>query len=582
MVPTISYTKEDVRQHEALTNLLRLEDIDVVREDVDASTNTITLSCKHRWFIALCPDCGHVTAKVAGYVGQRMVYDAPIRGRNVRLLFDNLKFECVDCGSQFVKPVRDVVAPMRAGEPERDYTYRLVEEVAHANIKDVQTVVNRYGLSDELAQRILKAVKDKVHLKVPIPIRSLGVDEIVDQNGRYDYALVIYDFGRRRVLEILPDQTKLNLIDWLYAPPATVDLSTLESVQSTRGTHLVEAVVTIHPQAIEQSTRPLPSKRAPQVMKEEPRNEPAEREQRRGDLKANASSSQRLRPPNIGKIIGKIKETRPDPYPVREQKSDRPSRDDEHLRYRPAPPRQVHIEPESASPVHEDEDEDEEEPDRYQITIAILIAVITFIGALIAAQAAFAGGNASGAAFAGLQATLYAEQTQSLNKASVLRHYRAYTAYTRHNQERKLLDKTLNEAAGASEEEQENLREQSTARMREEAINLVTTNAIFFPQRYLNRDGSYNIERQEAEMWAQAAQSVDINPEPHSEEAAQSRTKTIQLVAIFIPLSIALLFYTLAEGLHPAQRTWRYVVAVLGSIFLVITILSTIMVELFS
>ena len=89
MVPTISYSKEDVRKHEALTNLLRLEDIDVVREQVDASANMIILSCKHRWFVGVCPDCGRLSNQIAEFASQHRVVDAPIRGARALLLFDS-------------------------------------------------------------------------------------------------------------------------------------------------------------------------------------------------------------------------------------------------------------------------------------------------------------------------------------------------------------------------------------------------------------------------------------------------------------------------------------------------------------
>lgn len=524
MVPTISYSKENVRQHEALTNLLRLEDIDVVREQVDASSNMIILSCKHRWFVGVCPDCGHITAKVSEYLGQRTVYDAPIRGRNVRLLFDRIKLQCVDCGSHFVKPVRDLVTGRNGAD--KDYTYRLVEDLANSQVKDAEIVARRYGLTLDLAQDLLKAVKEKVHRQreQAIAVRTLGVDELVDQNGRDHYALVISDLDRRQVLEILPDQTKLNLTQWLYAPPAMIDLSSLESVESQRGTHYIEAVVAVRPQVVWKNRRLF-------------RQEPLSDEQEDG------RSMQRQ-----GQGQSKLAHS---------------NQDDEHLRYRPVP--RPLYEPQ------EEEEEEDDEPDRYQITIAILIALITFMGAVIAWQSAFSAGNASEADFGRLYATLNAEQTQSLNKASILRNYRAYTAYTRHSQEVTLLGETPPQAATTSEE--------NPLDMRAEAMNLATTNAIFFSPRYLERDGSYNSERQEAEMWAQAAQNLDLNPEAYIEEAAQARQETIQLVGIFIPLSIALLFYTLAEALHPAQRTWRLVVAALGSLFLIMSIIVTILVE---
>lgn len=74
-----------------------------------------------------------------------------------------------------------------------------------------------------------------------------------------------------------------------------------------------------------------------------------------------------------------------------------------------------------------------ENNDHFKTVIAVLIAVVTVIGAMVAWRAALAGGNAGDADLAGVTATLNTEETRTLNKANLYANYQAYTNYMLHN-----------------------------------------------------------------------------------------------------------------------------------------------------
>ena len=203
-----------------------------------------------------------------------------------------------------------------------------------------------------------------------------------------------------------------------------------------------------------------------------------------------------------------------------------------------------------------------EDGDRFQVVMAIMIAVVTLVGAVLAWQAAVAADNAGDADFAGISAILNVEETRTINDIDSLRHYRAFTSYN--NQV------TLREQISA----------ESNPKEFAQAGDLASVNQIFFPSRYLNRDGSYALQRQLGETWAQAAQVIDLDPQPHFEEGDALRNKTIWLVGIFILLSLSLMAYTLAEAIHPLRTRLRMGLAIVGTLFLFATIGASISIEL--
>ena len=242
MAKTIYYTDEDVKQYATITDILQFRDLEVVDEEYDAETNTIKFKCKHTCFIGVCPNCHYISNKIHDYPEERSVYDAPIRGCYVKLIFNSMRLKCEFCQKPFTLPVTDVV-------PNCTYTYRLAEIVADpARKQDIMTLGRVYGIGYKTAEgMIFKAAEGKLEERKnePIKVRRLGIDEISNKKGHGDYVLVLTDLDRRVLLDILPDRTKLSLENWLREPPNGIDLSNLEEAATDLWYHYKDTVLEV-------------------------------------------------------------------------------------------------------------------------------------------------------------------------------------------------------------------------------------------------------------------------------------------------------------------------------------------------
>jgi hypothetical protein len=199
-----------------------------------------------------------------------------------------------------------------------------------------------------------------------------------------------------------------------------------------------------------------------------------------------------------------------------------------------------------------------ERSQRLETIVAILIAVATVVGAFVAWRSSVADDGAGDADFAGLRASVLAEETRALNNVNAFESYGAYANYWRYNELGNLIEI---DQSGAPEQEIDLLE-----RQRLEANDLAISNQRLFPNKFLDRDGSYNVKRQLGEMWADAARENDLNPDPRFAEAEQLRGKASWLLVAVTILSVALVFYTLVEA---AGDRMKYLLVALGSLVLV-------------
>jgi hypothetical protein len=176
---------------------------------------------------------------------------------------------------------------------------------------------------------------------------------------------------------------------------------------------------------------------------------------------------------------------------------------------------------------------------RLETVVALLIAVVTVIGAVMAWRASVADDGAGDADFAGLRASLNAEETRALNAVDAYEHYGAYTNYWRYN--------ALGDELAAAVEAAPPEAADALDRQRAEAYDLADANQDLFPNRFLNRDGTYSVARETGEAWADAAREKDLYPDPQYAEADRLRTKSNQLLGTITLLGLALVVYTLVE-----------------------------------
>jgi hypothetical protein len=139
---------------------------------------------------------------------------------------------------------------------------------------------------------------------------------------------------------------------------------------------------------------------------------------------------------------------------------------------------------------------------------------------------------------AGILATLNAEEVRALSAIEFYEDYRAFAGYTRYNA---IGDQYAAELEAAADAEAPPLESAMVA-----AWDMAES--FDFPRRYLNRDGTYNVERQLGEAWADASRQKDLEPAPHFADATHMRGKSSNLIAIATLLAAALVAHTLAEA----------------------------------
>jgi hypothetical protein len=206
--------------------------------------------------------------------------------------------------------------------------------------------------------------------------------------------------------------------------------------------------------------------------------------------------------------------------------------------------------------------------DRWQTVNALLLAFVTLLGAFVAWRIALASDAAGDTALAGIIATINAEETLAVSDITAYENYRAYTGYSRY-----MLLATEFEADLAYASDEYEI-EELESRLRE-ARN--TAETFYFPKRYLNRDGSYNIARQRGEAWAEAARKQDLYPEPHFAQSEKMQAKTRWLVIVITLLALSLLLHTLAEVL--AGNRLKLTLMLLGALLTVGSLVAVYLIE---
>lgn len=190
--------------------------------------------------------------------------------------------------------------------------------------------------------------------------------------------------------------------------------------------------------------------------------------------------------------------------------------------------------------------ETESENSILETIVAILIAVVVVIGALASWRASVIDDAAGDADYAGLRSTIFSVRAQAVNNLNAYESYGNYVSYIRNNKLAGLLAEDLKDAP---EDQQDLLTEQMKV-----ANDLADADRSLFDTKYLNRDGSYSVQRQLGVMQADAARENDLDYESQFAEADKGRAKTRNMLFSVMILSIATVFYALVESVEGRAR----------------------------
>ena len=226
---------------------------------------------------------------------------------------------------------------------------------------------------------------------------------------------------------------------------------------------------------------------------------------------------------------------------------------------------------------------DREDHGPFKAVVSILIAAVAVIGALVTWRATVVASASGAENVAGLAATLNVEQTRTVTVTQLYQHYAAYTTFARYREQGRLLDTDFNrlQVLGYAPDVPPRLGmvQADLDRRRVEAYDMANAGQYFFPTRYLDQDGQYNIQREAGEASAEAARQLDLYPDQHFARADQLRDQSNNLVAVVIILTVSLLLYTFAaaEALH---KRLRFAAAGAGLLVMVVGIVAALMVGL--
>lgn len=208
-----------------------------------------------------------------------------------------------------------------------------------------------------------------------------------------------------------------------------------------------------------------------------------------------------------------------------------------------------------------------EEPERTSrltafVTLSALLATIVMV-VISLFQSKLDPGEAANF---GMAAAFNRELVQNINYGQLYSQYRAYTDYLAHSELQNQLEQTL-ASTDAAAEENSALTEELAQSQRKAA-----SSRLFFSMRYLNRDGSYDTERQLGEAWARAEQQTELDPQPYFLDADEQRSIGMQFIWLLLWLTVALCVYELVQYFNERRVAVRgtFVVAATLSMLLVI------------
>lgn len=211
--------------------------------------------------------------------------------------------------------------------------------------------------------------------------------------------------------------------------------------------------------------------------------------------------------------------------------------------------------------------EGDSQRNRFQTINAILLALVSLLGAFLVWRSSVAADASGDASLAAVYAVLNAEETRTLNEIKMYEDYREYTGYVAEMARAEALAVAL-ETAAAEEVEALGL---------ERIAALAAAQMYEFPREYLAADGSYDMQRQLGEAWAESASEKDLDEEPHLEEAAAMSRRSSLLISIATLLAVGLVAHTLAETLE--NRRTKQMLLVIGLSISVVCIAGLVAVE---
>jgi transposase len=195
-----------------LSDLLGLPGMRVTRFAIEEENGEqyLHLFCEHENDVAICPRCLKATHQ-PHEEKERCVRHLDIWGMKTLVHFPQRRFDCDVCGKPFTENPEWIDPKRRQTDIFEAHIYERVK-----NKTPRKQVALQEGLHEATVLEIFKRQAKRAARQVDGQrVRVLGVDEISLRKGHKQYALVLSDLERRRVIAVLSDWLKKTFEEWL-------------------------------------------------------------------------------------------------------------------------------------------------------------------------------------------------------------------------------------------------------------------------------------------------------------------------------------------------------------------------------
>lgn len=199
---------------------------------------------------------------------------------------------------------------------------------------------------------------------------------------------------------------------------------------------------------------------------------------------------------------------------------------------------------------------------RLNNVIALTVSVLTLFSGLLGWQMGNISGNASGAYTAAQRAELNAQKVRSTDTLIVYENHRAFLVYRNYFDQYKLVSQQLEAAQKANPVDPVLVARLSN--QRDQFQQLYLSNLKLFPNKFINRDGTYNLDEQLGQLIASDARKLDINPQPHEAEGQRYDVQTQKMQLALILLAVGLFFFAIVSTVKNLRPVFLLTMTVLG------------------
>jgi len=194
--------------------------------------------------------------------------------------------------------------------------------------------------------------------------------------------------------------------------------------------------------------------------------------------------------------------------------------------------------------------------------ISLTIAVLTLFSGLLGWQIGNVAGAASGEYSSAQRAELNRQKIMSTNKLKAYEDYRTFLAYENYFSQYKLVSIQLEKAKQANPVDEKLIAQLSSQRNDLEALYL--SSLKLFPNQFINRDGTYNVQEELGQLNAAESRKLDTDPKKFQMRGEQYDNQVERMQVALIILAVSLFFFAIISTVESLNKTTFYVFLVCG------------------